>query len=468
MMANDMARPEVWALDKLKPYEQNMRLHPQTQIDVIKRSIQEFGFINPIIVKGDGEIVAGHGRLEAIKQLGFDKVPVLIVDYLTEDQARAYRIADNQIAMLGEWDEDMLRVEVAALSDSNYDLDLLGFDMGDLEDMIGALDTLGADGTPRENPNDDDWIEDGGSNGALAERFGVPPFSVIDSIRGHWRAGKKRWVALGIESHEGREGFEKATVASNKLSEYKGIEYKGGGSIFDPVLCEVLYKWFNVPNGTILDPFAGGSVRGLVASALGYPYIGHELRPEQVVANRKQFVDVGELRNWAPTPIWIEGDSAKTIPQYTEEVDMVFSCPPYAFLEVYSDDPADISNMSYDDFLVAYRAIIKASCDRLAENRFACFVIGEVRAKDGGYINFVGDTIKAFMDAGMEYYNEIVYVTPIGTLILRAGRAFSAGRKIGKTHQNVLVFYKGDPKKATQHWRDVEIKMDSAEEYYED
>ncbi len=143
MSNNDMARPEIWGLGRLKPYARNMRLHPQSQIDVIKKSIQEFGFINPIIVRGNGEIVAGHGRLEAITQLGLDRVPVLIVDYLTEDQVRAYRIADNQIAMLGSWDEELLKFEVSALNESNFDLDLLGFASEELDDLISALDDLG-------------------------------------------------------------------------------------------------------------------------------------------------------------------------------------------------------------------------------------------------------------------------------------------------------------------------------------
>jgi len=444
-------------VSELKPWAENPRVNDHA-VEEVAASIKRFGFGAPVVARlEDNMIIAGHTRVKAAQSLNLDKIPVRFLDLDLVD-AKLLALADNRVAEVASWDDQILQRVLVDLKDQGADLKDSGFSPDQLSAFIEDL----------AHPNDDHWIEGGGSNGALAEKFGVPPFSVIDSNRGYWRARKKRWLELGIESHKGRDGFESATFSKGKFKGYAGIEYKGGGSVFDPVLCEVLYKWFNVPNGTIIDPFAGGSVRGLIASALGYPYIGHELRPEQVAENRKQFMDVGELRNWEPTPIWIEGDSAQTILQYTEEVDMVFSCPPYAFLEVYSDDPADISNMSYDDFLVAYRAIIKASCDRLSDNRFACFVIGEVRDKDGGYINLVGDTIKAFMDAGMEYYNEIVYVTPIGSLCLRAGRDFSAGRKIGKTHQNVVVFYKGDPKKATHHWRDVEIKMASAEEYYED
>ena len=163
-MAN-MAKPEIWSIDKLKPYDRNSRNHPKFQIDIIKNSIKEFGFINPIIVKEDGEIIAGHGRLEALTQLGIDQVPVLIVDYLTTEQVNAYRIADNQIAQLGSWDQDLLKIEITALSDANYDLELLGFQPQDLEDLIGALDEFGNEDENLEESEEDDSEEVGAGDG---------------------------------------------------------------------------------------------------------------------------------------------------------------------------------------------------------------------------------------------------------------------------------------------------------------
>jgi len=137
---------------------------------------------------------------------------------------------------------------------------------------------------------------------------------------------------------------------------------------------------------------------------------------------------------------------------------MIFSCPPYADLEVYSDNPADLSNMKYPEFLDAYREIIKKSCDLLKEDSFACFVVGEVRDSKGVYYNFVSDTIAAFQDAGMKYYNEIILLNQSGTGALRCERQMKASRKVVKTHQNVLVFVKGDAKKATLKCGDIEIK----------
>jgi hypothetical protein len=252
--------------------------------------------------------------------------------------------------------------------------------------------------------------------------------------------------------------------AGRKLSteEFQRDWYEGpdtltsGTSIFDPVLCELAYSWFSPPGGLVLDPFAGGSVRGIVASKLGRQYVGVELRQEQVEANRIQ----GDALCPESPPVWHTGDS-RNIDKICHDVDadFVFSCPPYADLEVYSDDPNDLSTLDYADFRSVYFEIIAKACSRLKDNRFACFVVGDVRDKRGNYYNFVGDTVEAFRAAGLHYYNEAILVTAVGSLPIRAGRSFAAGRKLGKTHQNVLVFVKGDGKKATQACGPVEVHM---------
>jgi DNA modification methylase len=223
---------------------------------------------------------------------------------------------------------------------------------------------------------------------------------------------------------------------------------KGSGtSIFDPVLCELAYRWFCSPGGLVLDPFAGGSVRGIIASKLGRRYLGIDLRPEQIAANEEQARRICD----DPMPQWIVGDS-RDINALTDSVtaDFLFSCPPYGDLEVYSDDPADLSTLDYPAFREAYRAIIAAAVAQLAPDRFACFVVGDIRDKKGYYRRFVSDTEQAFEDAGARLYNEAILVTAVGSLPIRVGRQFEAGRKLGKTHQNVLQFVKGDPKRATE------------------
>ncbi len=218
-------------------------------------------------------------------------------------------------------------------------------------------------------------------------------------------------------------------------------------SPFDPVLTEVFYNWFCPPGGVILDPFAGGPVRGVVASLMGRRYVGIDVRAEQVLANKAQAAGLCG-RNDTP-PEWRTGDSAKLRQITRKRADFLFSCPPYHSLERYSSQPDDLSCMPWEVFLGAYRHIIKQSCRLLRDNRFAAFVVGDVRDKRGNYRGFPAETIRAFKDAGLELYNEAALVTAVGTLALRAHGNFKT-RKLGKSHQNVLVFVKGDPAAAAK------------------
>lgn len=215
-----------------------------------------------------------------------------------------------------------------------------------------------------------------------------------------------------------------------------------GTSVFDPVLCELIYRWFCPKGGKVLDPFAGGSVRGVVAGYLGYDYTGVELRREQVEANQAQASICREKE-----PIWITGDSQNIDVLAKGEYDLIFSCPPYYDLELYSDLDGELSAISsYADFISVYRDIVAKCVAMLRDNRFACFVVGDIRDKQGFYRNFVSDTISAFQDVGLQLYNEAILITAAGSLPIRVIRAFQGNRKLGKTHQNVLIFYKGNPK----------------------
>ena len=200
----------------------------------------------------------------------------------------------------------------------------------------------------------------------------------------------------------------------------------------------------------VFDCFAGGSVRGIVAGFLGKDYTGIDLRKEQIDANYSNYDEIKNKGVELKPVNWICGDSANLIDLVgnSERFDLLFSCPPYFDLEVYSDDERDLSAFkSYEEFLSVYNDIIRKSCSLLKENSFACFVVGEVRDNKGIYRNFVGDTITAFRNAGLAYYNEMILVNCIGTLPIRIDRQFNSGRKIGKRHQNVLIFYKGDVSK---------------------
>jgi DNA modification methylase len=233
-----------------------------------------------------------------------------------------------------------------------------------------------------------------------------------------------------------------------------GEEYGGGDawtgsgtSIFDPVLSEMAYRWFSPPDSVVLDPFSGGSVRGIVASKLGREYHGCDLSGRQVAANRVQGAKICAGDRCPPQ--WYHGNSLyieRVIPDV--QADFIFSCPPYHSLEVYSDSKDDLSNMSYEEFHDVYRQIIAASVRMLKPNRFAAFVVGDVRDKEGNYRNFPGHTVQGFIDAGCHLYNEAILVTSVGSLPIRVGKQFKAGRKLGKTHQQIYIFIKGDSKKA--------------------
>lgn len=272
----------------------------------------------------------------------------------------------------------------------------------------------------------------------LRERFIEPPFSVLDSKTGGWQTRKRLWMEKGIKSDLGRDAETFNTFSKDGTFAGKPVKMNNT-SVFDPALCEVLYHWFCPVGGAILDPFSGGSVRGIVANYLGFKYTGIDIRHEQIDSNREQAHDILPVDN---LPNWYVGDSAQVLPDFKDGTfDFVLSCPPYADLEVYSDLVGDISNMDYGDFLSAYRLIIAESCKKLKSGCLACFVVGEVRGKNGGYLGFVPDTVRAFMDCGMEFYNEAILLNQIGTAMMRANGNMKS-KKLVKTHQNILVFKK--------------------------
>jgi DNA modification methylase len=127
---------QLWPIEKLLPYARNARTHSEEQVAQVAASIVEFGWTNPILVAGDGVIIAGHARLAAARKLRMTEVPVIVLDHLTETQQRALVLADNRLAMNSGWDEEMLRVELASLKESEFDLDLVGFTEEELEDYL--------------------------------------------------------------------------------------------------------------------------------------------------------------------------------------------------------------------------------------------------------------------------------------------------------------------------------------------
>lgn len=544
------------------------------------------------------------------------------------------------------------------------------------------------------------------ARGPLAERFIVPPFTILDARQGDWQNRKRAWISMGLRSEVGRaEGLTFNGAA--KWQQENGSPGRTSislgekdTSIFDPVLCECLVRWFSNEGDVVVDPFAGGSVRGIVTTSLGRRYWGCDLRSEQIEANERQADEIidgiggdddatpierrgnywlkrddlfafagvrgGKVRScrdivdrnasgivtagsrsspqveivssiakhyglpcrvhvptgddtaetlaaaqngaevvrhrpgynsvivararedaeergwqevpfgmqckdavetnaaqifhaqlhssikrivvpvgsgmtlagivtgikrrglglkvlgvtvgadpierldrWAPfwrdfatlvpagvdyhhrvdaeidglnldpiyeakcvkflepndllwvvgvressrrdarRPVWVCGDSMDRLDD-APPADLILSCPPYGDLEVYSDDPRDLSNLEWHTFKAAYGRIVLRSVKTLKPNRFAAFVVGDFRDPKGLYRDFVSSTIEAFRNAGASLYNEGILVQAVGSGSMRATRQFGSGRKLCKMHQNVLVFCKGDWREASR------------------
>ena len=273
----------------------------------------------------------------------------------------------------------------------------------------------------------------------LRDKYIEPPFTRLDAVGGNWRKRKIMWLQRGLKSEIGRKA---ELCLAQGLNKYDPRQNYTGTSVFDPVLCELMYRWFLPDNGTILDPFAGGSVRGIVANYLGYNYTGIELRQEQVDSNREQAMNILPINK---QPQWYCGDSNKVLNDtFNIKYDLLFTCPPYMDLEVYSDLQDDLSTMDDAKFTDIYEQIINKACKLLKNNAYAICVVGDVRDKKTGYYkDFITITKMAFYKAGLKLYNEAILLeNGLNTAAMRADKQFTASKKLIKVNQNVLIFIK--------------------------
>ena len=165
-MGKHTSEMKMVSTDKLIPYVNNARTHSQEQVNKLRGSLREFGFINPVIIDADYNVIAGHGRLMAAKEEGISEVPCVLVDYLTEAQKKAYILADNRYAEDAGWDEEMLRVEIEALQGMDFDVSLTGFNEDEISDLFAETSMTGAE--------DDDFdLSDALEKAAFVERGDV-------------------------------------------------------------------------------------------------------------------------------------------------------------------------------------------------------------------------------------------------------------------------------------------------------
>jgi len=331
--------------------------------------------------------------------------------------------------------------------------------------------------TPKDIPQHSTWRKlDREIRRRFVQRDGddVPfsAFSVLDATTGPWKQRKQEWLDLGIDDTKGRPDSEAYRKGMRDPSD-------DGVSAFDPVLAEVMYKWFCPEWGAVLDPFAGGMTRGIVAGACNRQYIGWDIREDQLDMNQEQWEDIvwprlEELREQEGRmyiqPLWVSGESQGM--NESHHYDFVLTCPPYFNLERYGGGAADLSSMTPDEFLADYRLIIDRALKLLAEDRFAAYVVADVRDKKTGfYQRLVSETENAFEDCGARLYNKFVLMTAVGSLPKRTPKQWEASRKAGQRHQEVLVFVKGDPKKATAGVKNLEQRpvpffLEDGDDYY--
>ena len=388
--------------------------------------------------------------------------PIVRASELSEQERKEFIIKDN--VGYGAWDMDMLANEW-----DNEDLDAWGLDVWQPLDL-----------NTEENTEEN-------TEGILAARFIVPPYSIIDSRRGYWQTRKKAWRALINDYGESREDlmfdaiefkYKKIYVASKNARKKLGVSFKEyldkyvppeekaaadesgvlmcGVSLLDPIVAEIVCKWFGVENGKTFDCFAGDTVFGYVSAYLGNEFVGIEIRSEQVQRN------IENVKGLSARYIC---DDGQNVEQYieAESQDLLFSCPPYFDLECYSDLENDASNQkSYDDFIEILRNAFTASCRCLKDNRFAVIMVGDIRDKRGAYYDFCGDIKRIFKDAGLNFYNELIYIESGANAYLRASKQMRM-RKVVKMHQNILVFYKGDPRKIKNYYKEIEYGREDLE-----
>lgn len=422
----------VWReVNELTPYAKNARKNDKA-VPYLVNSIKRFGFKVPLVIDTDGTIVCGHTRLKAALTAGLARVPCVVADDLTPAELKAFRLADNKVAEIAEWDEELLADEMDGLEEElGQSMDDFGF--GDL-----------ADDEEKEKVD----------KGALAKRFVAPPFSVLLGFKGDWLKRKRVWKEVIASHGESREG---------KLADKDTLMGKmnNGVSLFDPVLAECCCKWFCPTGGKIFDPFAGDTFKSLVFGLCGFKFAGIELRKEQVAENAKV------LNRFKELDVRYICDDGQNVAKHfkTASQDMLFSCPPYFDLEVYSDNPKDASNQkNYAAFLEILRNAFTDAVKCLKDDRFAVVVVGDIRDKRGFYYDFPADVKRIFKEAGLPLYNELTMVDPIGTAAQRASNSMK-NRKVVKIHQNVLCFYKGDPANIKKNFPAIEYDTSEIEQY---
>lgn len=277
----------------------------------------------------------------------------------------------------------------------------------------------------------------------LGERD-ITPLTVLNTARRDWQSRRRAWLDAGLDDGDGRTHISVWPT----ITPSEGIRWQRRVSIFDPVLAEVLILWHTRPGDTILDPFAGGPVRGLVAAHLGRHYIGIDISPTQVAANETRHLEWARRGLLTGSTTWHVGPAQQVLRELeTSSVDYVLTCPPYHDLERYTDDPADLSAMTWEEYVEAVTLIAAETARILRPDRWASWVTGDLRNKRGHLRRLPAMVDAAHERAGMPLVNDQIVVTPLGGKYGVLWRSW-AGRSATRVHQHAHTYIKGDRRRA--------------------
>lgn len=282
----------------------------------------------------------------------------------------------------------------------------------------------------------------------LGERD-ITPLTVLHTARRDWQARRKAWLDAGLDDGDGRTHISVWPT----ITPEEGIRWQRRVSIFDPVLAEIFILWHTRPGDTVLDPFAGGPVRGLVAAHLGRHYIGIDISPSQVAANQARRDAWAARGLLAGSVTWHVGAAQRLLPEFDPEtVDYVLTCPPYHDLERYTDDPADLSVMAWEEYVQAVHAITAETARILRPDRWATWVTGDLRDKRGHLRRLPAMVDAAHEQAGMPLVNDQIVVTPLGGKFGVLWRSWG-GRSATRVHQHAHTYIRGDRRRAAARLR---------------
>lgn len=429
--------------------DQNPNQMTREQMAGLRQSMNRWGYLTPIIIDQNNLIADGEHRLLVYKELGYEEIPAYRLTLETDSERRMIRQVMNKLH--GDHESKLDAQELESLRK----LDLLP----QLAELIAhdenILKRLIADFHPDSTVLSDSTINTGLAHnaGTLALRWGIPPFSVLDRRTQTWQVRRRQWLEFGIASEQGREDVvlyaKHLNVRTGPMKDGKtNANYRPTVSVFDPVIAEIMIRWFCIPSkgAKILDPFSGGSVRGIVASVLGHEYTGVDLSQKQVDANEDQYYALEKRMPEEHTkPKWICGDSTELKNLVSErDYDFVLTSPPYFKVEHYSESKQDLNNMTWPQFQESYNKIIIQACELLKPNAFVAWNVGNARDPSTKfYVNQPDFTTHCFEQSGFHLQNEFAVIHPTYSLAFRVGGMFPSRRTVPRQHEYVLVFYNG-------------------------